>query len=163
MVCLRPNAQTPHGGAHGSGHGAGATSSSGNTARKPWTTLAGPQGLAGKGSLHILLHLAGTRKLALVWSVHAALVHKYVRSSCLKAACSAASASASTCASVHPLGQVIAGLQRGGNLLGGHLPVLGDVLGVLPLEELHAVLCDWLAPEVAVRRGLLILRLTQRE
>merc|ERR1719291_797660 len=142
---------------------AGAASSPRSIARKP-TTLAGSQGLAGKASLRILLHHAGTGKRAPVWRVRAAAdaqaPSKQLPSG---AACSAAPASASTCASIHPLGQVIAGLQRGGNLVGGHLPVLRDVLGVLPLEEFHAVLGDRLAPEVAVRRRLLILRLAQRE
>merc|ERR1712048_1483227 len=65
--------------------------------------------------------------------------------------------------SVHPLREVVAGLERGGDLIRIHLGVLVDVLGVLPLEEFDAVLGIRLAAKVAVSRGLLILGLAKRE
>merc|ERR1719343_1950133 len=64
---------------------------------------------------------------------------------------------------VHPLGQVVASLQRCGDLLRVHLGVLREVLGVLPLEELDASLGVRLTAEVAIRRRLLVLRLAQRQ
>merc|ERR1712066_779665 len=65
--------------------------------------------------------------------------------------------------SVHPLGQIVAGLQLRGDLRGVHLRVLGEVLGILPLEVLDALLGVRLAPEVAVRRRLLVFGLTERQ
>merc|ERR1719433_261825 len=44
-----------------------------------------------------------------------------------------------------------------------HRLELGQVLGVLPLEELDAILGDRLAPEVAIGRRLLVLRLTESQ
>merc|ERR1719316_247631 len=66
----------------------------------------------------------------------------------------------STC-SVHPLCEVVAGLQRSINLLCVHRFVLGEVLGVLPLEEFDAILRHCLASEVAVGSTLLILGLSK--
>merc|ERR550532_3206738 len=63
--------------------------------------------------------------------------------------------------SIHPLRQVVAALELGEHLRGGHGGELRQVLGVLPLEELHAVLRHRLAAEVAVGGGLLVLRLTE--
>merc|ERR1711972_1168339 len=50
--------------------------------------------------------------------------------------------------SVNPLCQVVAALERRRHLLGRHALVLGHVLGVLPLEELDAVLGVWLTAKV---------------
>merc|ERR1711988_1703465 len=61
--------------------------------------------------------------------------------------------------SVNPLGEVVAGLERSLDLSRVHVLVLAQVLGILPLKELHAVLCLCLAPEVAVGSSFLILRL----
>merc|ERR1712050_541214 len=80
----------------------------------------------------------------------------------LRRACSDAP-SASLRTSVDPLGQVVAGLERRRHLLRAHALVLGEVLGVLPLEELDAVLRVCLTTEVAVRRSLLVLGLAQRQ
>merc|ERR1719410_2937787 len=65
--------------------------------------------------------------------------------------------------SVDPLGQIVAALQLRGDLRWCHRLELGQVLGVLPLEELDAILGDRLAPEVAVGRCLLVLRLTESQ
>merc|ERR1719401_2696675 len=59
--------------------------------------------------------------------------------------------------SIHPLCQVPAALQLSRDLLRCHALVLGEVLGVLPLEELNSVLRVGLAAEVAISGGLLVL------
>ena len=64
-------------------------------------------------------------------------------------------------ASIHPLCEIVAGLQLGLDLRTVHGLVLGQVLGILPLEELDAVLCVWLAPKVAIGGSLLVFGLTQ--
>ena len=53
--------------------------------------------------------------------------------------------------SVHPLLEEVALLQLRLHAGRGHGRVLGEVRGVLPLEELHAVLRVRLATEVAIR------------
>merc|ERR1712176_1334091 len=63
--------------------------------------------------------------------------------------------------SVDPLGQVVAGLERRRHLLRAHALVLGEVLCVLPLEELDAVLRVCLAAKMAISRGLLVLWLAE--
>merc|ERR1712228_1130207 len=65
--------------------------------------------------------------------------------------------------SIHPLRQVVAGLERRRNTLGVHVLVLRKVLGILPLEKLDAIFGVRLAPEMTVCRCLLVLRLTQCE
>merc|ERR1719410_131846 len=65
--------------------------------------------------------------------------------------------------SVDPLGQIVAALQLRGDLRWCHRLELGQVLGVLPLEELDAILGDGLAPEVAIGRRLLVLWLTESQ
>merc|ERR1719158_351314 len=65
--------------------------------------------------------------------------------------------------SVHPLSKIVAGLQFGRDLFGGHCLVLRQVLGVFPLEKLDSVLCNWLPPEMAVCSSLLILGLAERQ
>jgi len=65
--------------------------------------------------------------------------------------------------SVNPLREVVAGLQLRLNLGRIHGLVLGQVLGILPLEELDAIFCFWLASKVAVSSSLLVLWLSQRE
>ena len=64
---------------------------------------------------------------------------------------------------VHPLREVCTALQRSIHLGRVHGRVLRQVLGVLPLEELDAILGDGLAAEVAVSRRLLVLWLTQSQ
>merc|ERR1711907_643401 len=64
-------------------------------------------------------------------------------------------------ASVNPLGKVVAGLELSTDLLRVHALVLGQVLGVLPLEELLAILCVRLATKVAIGSGFLVLGLPQ--
>ena len=64
---------------------------------------------------------------------------------------------------VHPLREVRAALQRSIHLSRAHGLVLRQVLGVLPLEELDAILGDRLTAEVAVSRRLLVFRLTQSQ
>jgi len=64
-------------------------------------------------------------------------------------------------ASVNPLRQIVAALQCGSHLTAIHGSVLGEVLSVLPLEELDAILRHWLTAEVAVRSRLLVLGLTE--
>merc|ERR1712151_1125674 len=64
-------------------------------------------------------------------------------------------------ASIHPLCEVIAGLQLSCNLLGAHALVLGQVLGVLPLEKLEAILSIRLTPKVAIGSCFLVLGLAQ--
>merc|ERR1711907_494059 len=66
-------------------------------------------------------------------------------------------------ASVNPLGKVVAGLQLSTDLLRVHALVLGQVLCVLPLEELLAILCVRLATEVAIGSGLLVFGLPERK
>merc|ERR1712083_1117495 len=65
--------------------------------------------------------------------------------------------------SIHPLGQVVAALEGGSDLVGCHGRILLEVLRVLPLEELDSLLSDGLAAEVAVGRRLLVLRLAKRQ
>merc|ERR1712137_316787 len=65
--------------------------------------------------------------------------------------------------SVDPLGEVVAALQLRRDLRRVHLRVLGEVLGVLPLEVLAAILGVGRAAEVAVRGRLLVLGLTERK
>merc|ERR1719201_894170 len=66
---------------------------------------------------------------------------------------------------VDPLGEDLLGL--GLELLGdggvGHLDELGEVLGVLPREELHALLGVRLAAKVAVGRGDVVFGLAELE
>merc|ERR1711907_6290 len=64
-------------------------------------------------------------------------------------------------ASVNPLGKVVAGLQLSTDLLRVHALVLGQVLGILPLEELFAILCVRLATEVAIGSSFLVLGLPE--
>merc|ERR1712070_670021 len=59
--------------------------------------------------------------------------------------------------SVNPLGEVVAGLELSLHLSRIHSLVLGEVLGILPLEELDAVLGLRLAAKVAVCCSLLVL------
>merc|ERR1711939_908395 len=62
---------------------------------------------------------------------------------------------------VNPLLQVVACLKSGSHLCAVHGGILGHVLGVLPLEELDAVLGVRSTAEVAVGSGLLVLWLTE--
>merc|ERR1712176_374592 len=64
-------------------------------------------------------------------------------------------------ASIHPLCEVVAGLQLSCNLLRAHAFVLGQVLGVLPLEKLQAILSIRFTPEVAIGSSLLVFGLAQ--
>merc|ERR1712194_580073 len=66
-------------------------------------------------------------------------------------------------ASIHPLREVVACLQLSLNLIRVHALVLRQILGVLPLEELHAILCIRLTPKVAIGSSLLIFGLAQRQ
>mmetsp|Transcript_69582 Transcript_69582/g.161217 ORF Transcript_69582/g.161217 Transcript_69582/m.161217 type:complete len:213 (-) Transcript_69582:91-729(-) len=68
-----------------------------------------------------------------------------------------------TTQSVHPFGQIVAALQLCSDLRRGHVLVLGQVLGVLPFEELDAVLGHGLTAKVAVGRSLLVLGFSQGE
>ena len=65
--------------------------------------------------------------------------------------------------SINPLRQIIAGRQCCSHLFGVHAAVLGAILRVLPLKELHAILRVRFPTKMAVRRCLLILRLTKRQ
>merc|ERR1719229_37268 len=65
--------------------------------------------------------------------------------------------------SINPLGQIVAGLELRRDLLRGHALVLGQVLGVLPFEKLDTLLSIRLTAKVAVRRGLLVLGLTESQ
>merc|ERR1712137_498156 len=65
--------------------------------------------------------------------------------------------------SIHPLRQEVAALECRRDLTGRHALVLGEILGVLPFEELDAVLCIGLTAEVAVGGGLLVLGLTESQ
>merc|ERR1712078_297737 len=65
--------------------------------------------------------------------------------------------------SVHPLLKEVALLQLRIHAGRRHGRVLGEVLGILPLEELHAVLRVRLAAEVAIRGRNLVFRLTTAE
>mmetsp|Transcript_10007 Transcript_10007/g.18591 ORF Transcript_10007/g.18591 Transcript_10007/m.18591 type:complete len:449 (-) Transcript_10007:108-1454(-) len=62
---------------------------------------------------------------------------------------------------VHPLREVGAALQGGIYLSSAHALVLGQILGVLPLEKLDALLCVCLATEVAICCSLLVLWLPE--
>ena len=64
---------------------------------------------------------------------------------------------------VHPLREVRAALQGSIHLRRAHGLVLGQILRVLPLEELDAILGDGLAAKVAVGSCLLVLGLTQSQ
>merc|ERR1712139_741358 len=63
--------------------------------------------------------------------------------------------------SIHPLCEVVAGLKCSIDLSRVHAFVLGQILSIFPLEELHAVLGLWLTSEVAVGGSLLILGLAE--
>merc|ERR1712118_290449 len=65
--------------------------------------------------------------------------------------------------SIDPFGQVVACFQLSRNLLRGHSLILGEVLGILPLKELHAIFGDCLPTKVAIGGCVLILRLTERQ
>merc|ERR1711865_1086621 len=62
---------------------------------------------------------------------------------------------------IHPFRQVVASFQSRSHLSGVHRGVLRQLLLVLPLEELDAIFRIWLATEVAVGCGLLVLWLAQ--
>merc|ERR1712232_395775 len=62
---------------------------------------------------------------------------------------------------VNPLLQVVAGLQGSSDLGSVIASILGQILGVLPLEELDAILGVWLAAKVAVCSSHLVLWLTE--
>jgi len=62
-------------------------------------------------------------------------------------------------ASINPLGEVVGPFQLSTDLVCAHALVLAKILGVLPLEELHTILGDWLTSEMAVSSRLLILGL----
>merc|ERR1711959_839666 len=66
-------------------------------------------------------------------------------------------------ASIHPLGEVVAGLELCVNLCRAHALVFGEVLRILPLEEFDAILGDCLAAEMAISSGLLVLGLAKRQ
>merc|ERR1712048_809364 len=63
--------------------------------------------------------------------------------------------------SINPLLQEIAGLERSTHLSGVHGSIFGHVLGILPLEELDAILGVRLTAEVAVCGSLLVLGLAK--
>merc|ERR1712187_1017068 len=62
--------------------------------------------------------------------------------------------------SIYPFGKVITVFQCRCHLSRIHGNILGEVLGVLPLEEFLAILRIWLAPEVAIGSSLLVFWLT---
>merc|ERR1712086_318700 len=62
---------------------------------------------------------------------------------------------------IHPFRQVVASFQSRSHLSGVHRGVLRQCLLVLPLEELDAIFRIWLATEVAIGCGLLVLWLAQ--
>merc|ERR1740123_2129801 len=64
---------------------------------------------------------------------------------------------------INPLRQVVAALQLSSHLCRSHGLVLGQILGILPLEVLPAVLGVGLPAEVAICCGLLVLWLTKRQ
>merc|ERR1719215_927493 len=64
---------------------------------------------------------------------------------------------------VHPLRQVVAPLKLSGHLCRSHGLVLGQILGILPLEVLPALLGVGLPAEVAISCGLLVLWLAKRQ
>merc|ERR1712099_189318 len=64
---------------------------------------------------------------------------------------------------VHPLGEVIASLQFSSDLCGIHRLVLGQVLGILPLEELDPILGVGFPAKVAISCRLLVLGFPQRQ
>merc|ERR1711884_169275 len=66
-------------------------------------------------------------------------------------------------ASINPLGEIIAALQLRSHLCWRHGCKFGQVLGILPLEELDSILRVGLATEVTVCRRLLVLRLTESQ
>merc|ERR1719172_342853 len=59
--------------------------------------------------------------------------------------------------SVHPLGEVVARFQCSIDLRRVHGLVLGQILGILPFEELDTILSVRLAAKVAICSSLLIL------
>merc|ERR1712098_738701 len=61
-----------------------------------------------------------------------------------------------SCNSVNPLCEIVAGLQLCLHLRRVHALVFGQVLGILPLEELHAILCIRLTSKVAIGSGILV-------
>merc|ERR1711972_497502 len=63
--------------------------------------------------------------------------------------------------SIHPFSEVVAAFESCRNFCRVHLCVFGNILGVLPLEELDAILCDRLTSKVAIGCSLLVLWLTQ--
>merc|ERR1711988_1708790 len=63
--------------------------------------------------------------------------------------------------SIHPLLQVVAACELTRHLCRGHTQVLLHVLGILPLKELHAILCVRGTPKVSVGSRFLVFRLTQ--
>merc|ERR1711935_437169 len=66
-------------------------------------------------------------------------------------------------ASVYPLGEVVTCLQRSLNLRRVHVFVLGHILRILPLKELHAILSVRLTSKVAIGSSLLVLWFTKRQ
>merc|ERR1712151_177928 len=62
---------------------------------------------------------------------------------------------------IYPLRKVVARLQFRTDLCGIHLRKSAQILGVLPLEILPAILRVRFTSEVAIRRCLLIFRLTE--
>merc|ERR1719199_1958445 len=73
------------------------------------------------------------------------------------------SKSLTSCTSVDPFCEVVAGGEGSIDLGGRHALVFGQILGILPLEEFDAILRDRLPSKVAVRSGLLVLRLPKRK
>merc|ERR1719254_237944 len=71
--------------------------------------------------------------------------------------------SAKPAESVHPFCEVVAGLQCGIHLSRCHALVLGQIFGVLPLEEFDAVLGHRLTSKMAISRRLLVLGLPKSE
>merc|ERR1712228_1012631 len=65
------------------------------------------------------------------------------------------------CASVYPLGEVVAGFQLRRDLAGGAALVFRKILCILPLKILSAFLGVWLSSEVAVCSCLLVLGLAE--
>jgi len=107
--------------------------------------------------------LFGAQRLSKTSMTEASELQKYVADpiphTLPPAACRAQLAAARY--SIHPLCQVVAALQLRGNLRRVHRLVLGQVLGVLPFEELDALLSIRLPAEVAIRRCLLVLWLAK--
>merc|ERR1712028_252778 len=63
--------------------------------------------------------------------------------------------------SIHPLLQVVAGLELSLDLSTAHGLVLGQILGILPLKELLPILGLCLTAKVAISGGLLVLGLAE--